>query len=176
MATLAELLAHQRQLTAQQLEQRCGMSDQLGTPRPVDHSGIFPDKESASEASRELESLGYGARISEDQGYLLLEVQKADSVATMTGGVRPLSVSSRTPVLPVARGLSVSCVSAAKRLSVAAGRRLNLPSPAEIRTRSWFAFAFNSSATCPIVRNTGLSLSGTPAPAALHLSQLATVA
>lgn len=84
MATLAELLAHQRQLTAQQLEQRCGMSDQLGTPRPVDHSGIFPDKESASEASRELESLGYGARISEDQGYLLLEVQKVTAIDAET--------------------------------------------------------------------------------------------
>ena len=76
MTTLSEQLAHQRKLTAQQLEQRCGMSDQLGTARAVDHSGVFQDMKSASGASSELAALGYGTHISEEQGYVLLEVQK----------------------------------------------------------------------------------------------------
>lgn len=68
----------------QQLEQRRGMSDQLGAPRPVDHSGVFPDRESASEASRELVSSGYGTHISDDQGYVLLEAQKVSAIDAET--------------------------------------------------------------------------------------------
>lgn len=80
MTTLSEQLAHQRHLSTQQLEQRRGMSDQLGVPRPVDQSGVFPDRESASEASRELASSGYGTRISDDQGFVLLEAQKVTAI------------------------------------------------------------------------------------------------
>jgi len=80
MTTLSEQLAHQRQLTAQQLKQRRGMSDQLGTARRVDHSGVFPDTKSAADASFELASSGYATRISEDQGYVLLEVQKVTPI------------------------------------------------------------------------------------------------
>lgn len=80
MTTLSEQLAHQRKLTAQQLEQRRGMSDQLDAARTVDHSGVFPDTESASGASSELAALGYGTRISEEQGYVLLEAQKVTPI------------------------------------------------------------------------------------------------
>lgn len=80
MTTLSQELAHQRKLTAQQLEQRRDMSDQLGTARAVDHSGVFPDMESASGARSELAVLGYGTHISEEQGYVLLEVQKVTPI------------------------------------------------------------------------------------------------
>lgn len=84
MTPLSKELAHQRRLTAQQLEQRRGMSDQLGTARRVDHSGVFPDMKSASDASSELAALGYGTHISEDQGYVLLEVQKVTPIDPQT--------------------------------------------------------------------------------------------
>ena len=44
------------------------------------HSGVFPDRESASEASRELASSGYATRISDNQGYVLLEAQKVTAI------------------------------------------------------------------------------------------------
>ncbi|MEK0156303.1 ribonuclease E inhibitor RraB [Arthrobacter oryzae] len=84
MTTLSEQLAHQQQLATQQLEQWRGMSDQPGAPRPVDHSGVFPTRESATEASHELVTSGYGTRISDDQGYVLLEAQKVNAIDAET--------------------------------------------------------------------------------------------
>ena len=56
------------------------MSDQLAVARTVDHSGVFPDMKSASGARSELAALGYGTHISEEQGYVLLEVQKVTPI------------------------------------------------------------------------------------------------
>lgn len=52
----------------------------LGTARAVDHSGVFPDMESASGARFELAALGYGTHISVEQDYVLLEVQKVSPI------------------------------------------------------------------------------------------------
>ncbi|MGG5171524.1 ribonuclease E inhibitor RraB [Pseudarthrobacter sp. J1738] len=80
MTTLSQELAQQRKLTVQQLQQRRSMSDRLSTPRKVDHSGEFPEKQSATDASLELASLGYETRISEGRGYVLLEAHKVTPV------------------------------------------------------------------------------------------------
>lgn len=80
MTTLPEQLAHQKQLSAQQLEQRRTMNDDLAAPRPVDHSGIFPDRKSAVAASEELANAGYETQIADDGGNVLLEARKVSAI------------------------------------------------------------------------------------------------
>lgn len=84
MTDISQQLANQRQLAIQQLDQRCGMSDELDVPRAVDHSGLFPDNESAVKASHELAALGYTTDIEDDEDYVLLEAQKVTAVDAET--------------------------------------------------------------------------------------------
>lgn len=75
MTDFSEKVAQQARLSAEQLQQRMDLNDALDVARPVDHSGVFPDLESASAACAELTSAGYRTTVS-GEGEILVEAQK----------------------------------------------------------------------------------------------------
>lgn len=66
-------LSHQ-DLSAKQIEQRLEIGDSLEVAREIHHDGVFPNKESASQAGEELTALGYSTEVVEEDDLFLLEV------------------------------------------------------------------------------------------------------
>lgn len=73
-------LSHQVELSAKQIEQRREIGDRLEVAREVHHDGVFPNKETASQAGEELATLGYSTEVVEEDDLFLLEVQKISPV------------------------------------------------------------------------------------------------
>jgi hypothetical protein len=80
MTSASDRLASHLSSSVEQLRERRKLGDHLDVPREVAHDGVFPTKEAALEAGKELMAEGYRTVVSAVNDQFLLEADKTTAL------------------------------------------------------------------------------------------------